>query len=52
MDISWITPKIDFDTVDGRRNPAPLGWLKPIQNNGMFATNQMVQAFATIHSRF
>jgi len=29
MDISWRTPKIDFDTVDGRRNPAPLGWLKP-----------------------
>ena len=19
----------DFDSVDGRRNPAPLGWLKP-----------------------
>ena len=27
------------------------GW-NPLQNNGIFATNQLVQAFATIHSRF
>ena len=28
-----------------------LGWLKPQQNNGMFTTYQLVQDFATIHSK-
>ena len=36
----------------GQRNPAsPKGWLKPIQNHGIWPTYQLAQDFATIHRK-
>ena len=37
-------------SVDGRNPAPPNGWLKPIQNNGMFTTYQLVIRISSIHS--
>ena len=59
--VAWCDPRhrqVDFRSAEWPgsyggwlRNPAPLGWLKPYKQWDVYHSFQLVQDFATIHSR-